>query len=120
MFGNMGSLSQAGAMAENARSLAAIRRLEKLYSLLQLYGVESYVSFDLGMLSKYQYYTGMVFKAYTYGVGEAVVKGGRYDRLLLQFGKDAPAVGFVIVVDTIICDLRPCQRPACKPDAGAF
>lgn len=102
MFGDMGSLSQAGAMAENARSLAAIRRLEKLYSLLQLYGVESYVSFDLGMLSKYQYYTGMVFKAYTYGVGEAVVKGGRYDRLLLQFGKDAPAVGFVIVVDTIM------------------
>ena len=62
----------------------------------------SYVSFDLGMLSKYQYYTGMVFKAYTYGVGEAVVKGGRYDRLLLQFGKDAPAVGFVVVVDTIM------------------
>ena len=44
----------------------------------------------------------MIFKAYTYGVGEAVVKGGRYDRLLGQFGKDAPAVGFVMVVDSIL------------------
>lgn len=102
MFGDMGSLSGAEAMVGNTRSLAAIHRLEKLYSLLQLYGVESYVSFDLGMLSKYRYYTGVIFKAYTYGVGEAVVKGGRYDRLLQQFGKDAPAVGFVIVVDSIM------------------
>lgn len=102
MFGDMGSLSGAESMAENSRSLEAISRLKKLYSLLQLYGVEDYVSFDLGMLSKYRYYTGMIFKAYTYGVGEAVVKGGRYDRLLLQFGKDAPAVGFVIVVDSIM------------------
>ncbi len=102
IFGDMGSLAEAGAMAENVRSLAAIRRLERLYSLLELYGVESHVSFDLGMLSKYRYYTGTIFKAYTYGVGEAIVKGGRYDRLLLQFGKDAPAVGFVIVVDSIM------------------
>ncbi len=102
MFGDMCSLADAGAMVGNERSLAAIRRLEKLYALLRLYGVESYVSFDLGMLSKYRYYTGMIFKAYTYGVGEAVVKGGRYDRLLRQFGKDAPAVGFVIVVDSIL------------------
>ncbi len=102
MFGDMCSLADAGAIVENGRSLAAIRRLEKLSSLLGLYGVEAYVSFDLGMLSKYRYYTGMIFKAYTYGVGEAVVKGGRYDRLLQQFGKDAPAVGFVIVVDSIM------------------
>ncbi len=102
LFGDMGSLSQAASMAGNARSLGAIKRLEKLSSLLKQYGVEEYASFDLGMLSKYRYYTGMIFKAYTYGVGEAVVKGGRYDRLLQQFGKDAPAVGFVIVVDIIM------------------
>lgn len=102
MFGDMGSLSEARAMADNPRSLGAIRRLEKLYGLLALYGVEDFVSFDLGMLSKYRYYTGVIFRAYTYGVGEAVVKGGRYDRLLQQFGKGAPAVGFVAVVDNIL------------------
>ena len=116
MFGGMDSLAGARAMADNARSLGAIDRLEKLHSLLRQYGVEAYVSFDLGMLSKYRYYTGMIFKAYTYGVGDAVVKGGRYDRLLEQFGKDAPAVGFVMVGDSILEALS--RQGVAMPDAG--
>ncbi len=102
MFGNMTSLSEAKALVHNHRSLGAIERLEQLYEVLKLYGVEEYVSFDLGMLSKYNYYTGVIFKAYTYGVGDAVVKGGRYDNLLHQFGKEAPAIGFMITIDELI------------------
>ncbi len=102
MFGDMCSLQEAGAMVNNLRSLGAIKRLEKLYQVLQAYGVSEYISFDLGMLSKYKYYTGVIFKAYTYGVGDAVVKGGRYDGLLRQFGKEAPAVGFCMVIDSIL------------------
>ncbi len=102
LFGDMGSLAEAKAMAGNPRSLAAIERLETLRSLLELYGAADYISFDLGMLSKYRYYTGVTIKAYTYGVGEAIVKGGRYDGLLGQFGKSAPAVGFVMVIDSIM------------------
>ncbi len=66
------------------------------------YGVEKYVSFDLGMLSKYNYYTGVIFKAYTYGVGDAIAKGGRYDNLLGCFGKQAPAIGFAVVIDDLM------------------
>ena len=51
------------------------------------------------MLSKIQYYTGIIFQAYTYGIGEPVVKGGRYNELLKHFGKPAASIGFVIVVD---------------------
>ncbi len=102
MFGNMTSLSEAKDLVHNKRSLAAIERLEQLYEVLKLYGVEEYVSFDLGMLNKYNYYTGVIFKAYTYGVGDAVVKGGRYDNLLNQFGKEAPAIGFMITIDELI------------------
>ena len=102
MFGDMCSLTDARAMVSNERSLAAIERLEKLHKVLQVYGVADYISFDLGMLSKYKYYTGVIFKAYTYGVGDAIVKGGRYDRLLHQFGKEAPAIGFCMVIDSIL------------------
>lgn len=102
MFGNMCSLSEAKELVHNDRSLRAIERLEKLSEVLKLYNTADYVSFDLGMLSKYNYYTGVIFKAYTYGVGNAVVKGGRYDNLLHQFGKEAPAIGFVIVIDDIL------------------
>lgn len=112
MFGNMTSLADAKALVKNKRSLDAIDRLEKLYEVLKLYGVEKYVAFDLGMLSKYNYYTGVIFKAYTYGVGDAVVKGGRYNNLLKQFGKDASAIGFVIVIDDIMEALSR-QKVAC-------
>lgn len=102
IFGSIDALSKAKELVTNARSKAAIGHLEKLYEVLSLYGTEKYVSFDLGMLSKYRYYTGIIFKAYTYGIGDAIVKGGRYDALLSHFGKDAPAIGFAAVVDDIL------------------
>jgi len=117
LFGDMSSLTQAREMAENSRSLAAIKRLERLRAVLECYHVADFVSFDLGMLSKYRYYTGVIFKAYTYGVGDAVVKGGRYDRLLHQFGKDAPAVGFVMVIDSILEALSRQKVEIPVPDA---
>lgn len=102
MCGDMCSLTDARAMVTNDRSVTAIDRLEKLFSVLTAYGVADYVSFDLGMLSKYNYYTGVIFKAYTYGVGDAVVKGGRYDKLLTQFGREAGAVGFCALTDNLL------------------
>ena len=71
-FGSVQVLKSARELAGNPRSLAAVDRLEKLYHVLCEYGVEKYISFDLGMLSKYHYYTGVIFKVYTYGVGEPV------------------------------------------------
>lgn len=102
LFGGAEILKKARKAVSNERSLQAAERLEKLYEDLKAYGVENYVSFDLGMLSKYHYYTGVIFRAYTYGVGEAVVTGGRYDRLLKHFGKDAPAIGFMTQVDALM------------------
>lgn len=102
LFGTAAILKEARNAASNERSEKAIDRLEKVYQVLCDYGVEKYVSFDLGMLSKYNYYTGIIFKGYTYGVGDAIVKGGRYDSLLGRFGKKAPAIGFVIIVDDLL------------------
>ena len=102
LAGQVEVLDTAAKLADNARSKAAIKRLANLYEVLQQYGIEKYISFDLGMLTQYQYYTGMIFKVYTFGVGDAIVKGGRYDTLLSQFGKKAPAIGFVILIDDLM------------------
>lgn len=102
LVGSVEVLETASRLANNARSKEAIKRLADLYKVLQQYGIEQYISFDLGMLTQYQYYTGMIFKVYTYGVGDAIVKGGRYDTLLAQFGKKAPAIGFVILIDDLM------------------
>lgn len=101
-IGSVDMLTEAKALVHNERSINAIEHLLALYQVLKAYHIEKYVSFDLGMLSKYKYYTGMIFKGYTYGVGDAIVKGGRYDNLLNQFGKSAPAVGFVIMIDDLM------------------
>ena len=105
LFGDAQVLQEAKKLTSNTRAIKAIERLEKLYQVLCFYGLEKYISFDLGMLSKYKYYTGIIFKAYTYGTGEAIVTGGRYDNLIRQFGKEAGSVGFAVVIDQLMLAL---------------
>lgn len=116
LFGGADILENARQNVKNERSRRAVDRLADIYEGLKTYEADSYVSFDLGMLSKYHYYTGVIFKAYTYGVGEAVVTGGRYDRLLFHFGKDAAAIGFMIVVDSLMEALSRQKVPVALKD----
>ena len=102
LFGTEDALERARSMTDNQEALAAVYRLEQIWQALKLYGVEKYVSFDLGMLSRYMYYTGIIFRGFTYGTGAPIIKGGRYDGLLGHFGKSAPAVGFVAVIDQLL------------------
>ena len=67
---------------------------------------ERYISYELGALSDYHYYTGIIFSGYTFGTGEPIVKGGRYDKLLKYFGKDAPAIGFAIASDQLLAAIQ--------------
>lgn len=105
LFGSLEAIQAAREFTKNPRALRAIDRLEEVNRILEYYNLSEYVSYDLGMLSQYQYYTGIIFKAYTYGTGDYIVNGGRYDKLLVQFGKDAPAVGFGISVDDLMLAL---------------
>ena len=102
LIGGVEILREAKKYALNSRTLDALKRLEALYELLTAYGVEKYVTFDLSMSGTYGYYTGIIFHGYTYGTGDAIVKGGRYDHLLEKFGKASPSIGFVIVVDELL------------------
>ena len=98
-------LEKAKKLTINPRCQAAIARLEEVYEVLKLYGYEKYVSFDLGMVNHFDYYTGIIFRGYTYGTGDAIGKGGRYDNLLAQFGKEASASGFTILIDDVLSAL---------------
>ena len=70
-IGSDDALDKAASQVHNERSLAAISRLKELYKVLTYYGVEKYISFDLGILSRFNYYTGRpAFTAVT-AVGSA-------------------------------------------------
>ena len=105
MFGATEVLEKAKSLTDNPQALKAVARLEEIYELLKVYGYEKYVTFDFAMLSKYHYYTGIIFQAYTYGTGEALIKGGRYNQLMKHFGKPAASIGFAIVVDNLLMAL---------------
>lgn len=90
----------------------AIERLMALDEVMEAYGFSQYISYDLSLLSKYRYYTGIVFKGYTYGAGDAIASGGRYDGLLSHYGKDAAAIGVMIQIDMLMEALRRQQIPA--------
>ena len=102
LFGGVDMLEQAKKLVQNRRSLEALDRLQKVYQALAFYHCEEHISFDLSMLSDFKYYTGILFKGYTYGTGAAIVRGGRYNALLRQYGKEAPAIGFAFVIDELM------------------
>lgn len=104
--GSIEVINEAKSLVVNDKISNALDRLEKVYNILKIYGYDKYISFDLGTISNYQYYTGVIFSAYTYGTGDAIATGGRYDNLLKQYGKEAPSMGFAIKIDNLLVAMR--------------
>lgn len=105
LVGGQEVLERAARIAPSANARLALTRLQQIYRLLMIYKAEDHVTFDLSMMGSYGYYTGIIFRAYTYGTGDAVVRGGRYDHLLEKFGKSTPSIGFAIIVDELMSAL---------------
>jgi ATP phosphoribosyltransferase regulatory subunit len=80
----------------------AIRQLSDIWDVLGAYGVQDRVLIDLTMIGDFSYYTGMTFEGYASRLGFPVCSGGRYDNLLAQFGRPAPATGFALKTTRIL------------------
>lgn len=116
---SVGEMAKARLLAADyPKILSAIVRLEKLYAVLEYYGIGKYISYELGMVSNYEYYTGIIFSGYTFGSGEPILKGGRYDRLLEYFGRSSASIGFAVVVDQLMAALGRQKLTADLPVAG--
>ena len=104
-------LPEARALAKNDRSRRALDNLTEIYRLLEIYGVAEKITFDLGLIRDFEYYTGMVFEAYAPGVGYSLAGGGRYDNMLKDFGAACPATGFALGIERVL-DARKFQSVA--------
>ncbi|PWJ52303.1 ATP phosphoribosyltransferase regulatory subunit [Faecalicatena contorta] len=105
LMGDVEILDKALEIAPSMNARLAISHLQQMHKLLTLYGVEDHITFDLSMNGNYGYYTGIIFRAYTYGTGDAIVRGGRYNHLLEKFGKNTPSIGFAIIIDELMSAL---------------
>lgn len=85
---------------ENVKQI--LDQLREIYcDISEICGAEGNITVDLGLVNKTDYYTGLIIKGYLKGHGDEVVTGGRYDKLISDFGYDIPAIGFAVNVNAI-------------------
>jgi ATP phosphoribosyltransferase regulatory subunit len=96
LHGNVAILDEMSRKLANKNCKAALTSLKEMYELAKAYGVEKYLSFDLGLLRDFDYYTGMIFEGYAPGIGYPILGGGRYDNMMAAFGRPCPAIGFAL------------------------
>ena len=64
--------------------------------------LDKYTLFDLSMVSKLDYYDGIMLKGYFKNLYKEILSGGRYDGLTESFGRRVPAIGFTIYFDALM------------------
>ena len=109
-YGTFDLLDEMSGLVSHPASVKALRNLREVLSILDDYGYLPYVSIDLGMLGSLDYYTGIIFKGFTYGLAFPLFSGGRYDSLVGLFGRDLSATGFSIGVNFLMTALRRQNR----------
>ncbi len=119
LFGSKEIIQRLEGQKIGARANAALENLRRVLEILEDRGVDRYVSVDLGMVQSLNYYTGIVFRGYTHGVGFPILSGGRYDNLVSRFGLDCPATGFSLGVNMILMALDR-QHQEGKRDVGGI
>lgn len=101
MFGSYEVIDEAMKVLPDKNVQVELKSLKNLYRKLSENGYEDKISFDLGLVHGINYYTGIVFRGYLPSSGLKVLSGGRYDNLLSEFGRDLPAIGFALEMNTI-------------------
>lgn len=102
LFGGAEVFSEAERFCAGHPALAeTLGYMRTLYGALSALGLGDRLMVDFGLVQRNDYYTGVVFSAYTENHGDAVLMGGRYDNLLKQFDAPMPAIGFAADVDAL-------------------
>ncbi|MDU0459628.1 MAG: ATP phosphoribosyltransferase regulatory subunit [Geobacteraceae bacterium] len=115
LFGGCEVLADAQRFTSNARSLAALENMRQVLDILDIHGVSSYLTIDLGETRGLGYHTGITFEGFVSGLGEPVCSGGRYDTLTARYGFEAPATGFTFNVLNLLSALE--RRPELEASA---
>ena len=109
-FGDKQMLIELKERKLNNRSKKAIENLIEIIDIIDDFNLLKYISIDLAMVQNIEYYTGMIFKGLTYGIGFPIISGGRYNNLCEKFGRKLSATGFSIGIDVALTVLQRNNR----------
>jgi|LSQX01.1.fsa_nt_gb ATP phosphoribosyltransferase regulatory subunit len=101
LFGGSEVLERAAALYKSEAAVEALDYLGQVYSRIDKLGLGGKINIDMGLVHRSNYYTGLVFRGYIEGSGVTILSGGRYDRLIGEFGRELPATGFGIETDAL-------------------
>lgn len=99
LFGGIEIYDRALELFKDKETLGVLRDIKQAYDYLCILGFEDKVTFDLGLVNRANYYTGLLFRGYIEGYGMPVLSGGRYDALMGDFGSEHTATGFAVNVN---------------------
>ncbi|MDD9897593.1 MAG: ATP phosphoribosyltransferase [Candidatus Melainabacteria bacterium] len=77
-----------------------------LSGLAEVLALAETVVFDPLQCPDINLYTGLHFNLHVRGEGKVIARGGRYDKLLGEFAKDMPAIGFAFYLPRLISVLE--------------
>lgn len=102
LFGGEEVFEKAKKVMPDEKITEILDELKEIYKdVSDICGKDIEITVDLGLVNKTDYYTGLIIKGYLQGHGDEVLSGGRYNKLISEFGYDIPAVGFAVNVDAI-------------------
>lgn len=101
LFGGEEIFEKASKLFSDEKIDAILSNLKAVYNKVSQIIGNGTLTVDLGMVNRTDYYTSVIIKGYLEGYGEEVLSGGRYDKLIKDFGYDIPAVGFAVNVDAV-------------------
>jgi ATP phosphoribosyltransferase regulatory subunit len=121
LYGGAEVLQTAGTFSTNKICRGALEYMKQTLDALSNYGMDEYISIDLGMVQSINYYSGIIFRGISKYLGHQLLAGGRYDRLVEEFGRNLPATGFAFSLKPVLIALErqgglPC---GCKLEAVA-
>jgi ATP phosphoribosyltransferase regulatory subunit len=117
LYGSKEVLQEAEQFALNDAAKQALEELQAVAEQLPQNGV----LFDVGIARRLDYYSGMIFQAYTPDFGQPLVGGGRYDGASQQTSS-LPACGFALGLERIMTalgGLEPIKPPQAIADSSS-
>jgi ATP phosphoribosyltransferase regulatory subunit len=98
---NIEKISDAVKKIDTKSVSRVFKYLKELTVLLEEQECSKCILFDFSIIRDFDYYTGLLFEAYSPKITEIIGSGGRYDGLVRKFGLDVPATGFAIDIDLV-------------------
>jgi ATP phosphoribosyltransferase regulatory subunit len=102
LFGGEEVIEKALALCNGTKAENSLLYLKDLYCSLEKSGFGDKITIDLGIVQNTNYYSGLVFTGFVNGIGDAVLSGGRYDKLMSNFDFSTGAAGFAINIDHLV------------------